>query len=141
MDDEMIAKKQKTFKREMLFVGILAMIVPILLFSITFSGADEIPCRSSLCFNSGTSATFVGMIFGCLSIPFTWITVLGQTKSDTLMIFSGSLFLAGFCLFVITKLTSVPWIIAMIFVAVLLVVLNIDILAIETEINEKKKEE
>ena len=52
MDDEIIIKKMK---REMLFVGILAVIVPILLFSITYFGADEVPCRSSLCFFSGTS--------------------------------------------------------------------------------------
>ncbi len=138
MDDEIIVKKMK---RRMLFVGILAMIVPILLYSVTFFGADEVPCRSSLCFFSGTSSTFIGMIFGSLSIPFTCITVLGQTKSNTLMIFSGSLFLVGLCLFVITKLTSVPWIIAMIFVAVMLIILNIDILSKETIINEKKKEE
>lgn len=141
MDSDMIVKKQKEMKRKMFFVGILAMTVLILLFSITFFGADEVPCRSSLCFYSGTSSTGVGMFFGFLSIPFSCITILGQTKDNTLMLFSGSLFLAGFCLFVITKLTSVPWVIIMIFVAVLLVVLNIDILAIETEINEKKKEE
>ena len=81
------------------------------------------------------------MIFGALAIPFTCITVLGQTKNNTLMIFSGSLFLVGLCLFVITKLTSVSWIIAMIFVAVMLIILNIDILSKETIINEKKKEE
>ena len=138
MDDEIIIKKMK---REMLFVGILAVIVPILLFSITSFGADEVPCRSSLCFFSGTSSTFIGMIFGVLAIPFTCITVLGQTKNNTLMIFSGSLFLVGLCLFVITKLTSVSWIIAMIFVAVMLIILNIDILSKETIINEKKKEE
>lgn len=138
MDDEIIIKKMK---REMLFVGILAVIVPILLFSITSFGADEVPCRSSLCFFSGTSSTFIGMIFGALAIPFTCITVLGQTKNNTLMIFSGSLFLVGLCLFVITKLTSVSWIIAMIFVAVMLIILNIDILSKETIINEKKKEE
>ena len=138
MDDEIIVKKMK---REMLFVGILAVIVPILLYSITFFGADEVPCRSSLCFYSGTSSTFVGMFFSFLSIPFTCITILGQTKDNTFMLFSGSLFLVGFCLFVITKLTSVPWVIIMIFVVAMLIILNIDILSMETTINEKKKEE
>lgn len=135
MDKKELTKEEKKMKRGMLLIGIIAMIIPILLFAVCFTGATD-KSSSNLDFS-----VILDIFLAFAAIPFTFITVAGQSKENTFMLFSGSLFLICFCVYSIIRLTSIPWIIVMIFVIVILIVLNINVLALETQIDEKKKEE
>ena len=130
-------KEDKFIEIEAMVIVILSILVPLLLFGL--SNYESIPCTSSLDYYRDRCPSYYCIIFGCLAIPFSAITIWGKVYNKALAIFFCSLILAVFCILSIKNITSLAASILLVGTAAIIIILNVIVFIQSSKLEQKDK--